>query len=362
MRVCHVIESAAAGSAGIMLTLAERGAMAGDEVTVIYSPLRASTEFMERAANAPIERLVPIKMRRPVCPHDLAAAMMLRRMLGPARFDVVHSHSSKAGALARLAGIGGDAAQVYSPHGFVTMSGVASPIYRPIERALSHLADAIVAVSEKERQHAVSLGIDAAKVHVVANGIPESLILTKPPRTNKGFTVGFVGRLCDQKNPLLALDAFALLHRMRPDSRLVMIGGGELEEVVARRVETLGLGASIELAGNSPALARYPTFDALLCSSSYEGMAVTFLEALANGVPIVSTDVGGVDELVLPGETGFIAANSADALANTLMTLASLGAAKRKLIGERCLAQARIFSAQAMFENSRAVYSRCLGR
>jgi glycosyltransferase involved in cell wall biosynthesis len=364
VRVCHVIESAAAGSAGIMLTLAERGVAAGQDVTVIYSPLRASEQFLERAGRLSGARFVSLEMRRSVGPHDIGAAAKLRAILRRERFDVVHSHSSKAGALARLAGIAGRSAQVYSPHGFVTMAGDASPVYRPIERVLGLFCDAIVAVSRKEKDHALTLGIADSKVVVVANGIQEELIADAAalPLASARFTVGFVGRFCDQKDPVLAIEAFGHLHEAFPQSRLVMIGGGEQEDEVRAKVAELGLGDSVELPGACAALPLYPQFDALLCSSRFEGMALTFLEALAHGVPIVSTDVGGVDELVDPGETGFVGERTATSLGGHLRTVAALDPAERLALREGALAKARAYSAQAMFDRTAALYGACLGR
>lgn len=346
------------GSAGVMLTLVDRGLAAGQDITVIYSPVRASSEFIARAGGTAGVRFIPLTMHRSLGLHDLFAWARLRAILRRERFDVVHSHSSKAGALARLAGIGGRSTQVYSPHGFFTMADGVPRAYGVIERFLALFADTIVAVSRKEMEHGLSLGIDDRRIVIVPNGIATDFAAgaSDPIPDRKHFTVGFVGRFCDQKDPVLALEAFRHLLDVRPDSRMIMIGDGELAEAVTARVDALGLGDSVDRPGACSALPFYPHMDVLLCSSRFEGMPLTFLEALNHGLPIVSTDVGGVDELIDPGKTGFVCAGSAEALGARLVALASYSPAERLLMRERSFAQGRQFSADAMFNRMAILY------
>src|SRR4029453_375770 len=107
MRVCHVLESAGGGTGQVVVDLVRAGIAAADEVTVIYAPDRAEASFVESLTRIEGVEVVELPMRRGIGAADVVAAWRLRRhlrRLGP--FDVVHGHSSKAGALVRLTGIG----------------------------------------------------------------------------------------------------------------------------------------------------------------------------------------------------------------------------------------------------------------
>jgi hypothetical protein len=116
-------------------------------------------------------------MRREVGAHDLMDAWRLYRCLrraGP--FHVIHGHSSKAGALARISGqFFPKAIIVYTPHAFVTMAPGVSCFYGAIEKILSLFCDAVIVVSDFEKEHALKcIGIDKRKVAVISNGVQTS--------------------------------------------------------------------------------------------------------------------------------------------------------------------------------------------
>jgi glycosyltransferase involved in cell wall biosynthesis len=341
-----------------MLALARAGIEAGQKVTIIYSPVRASSAFLQQLESMPQVRAVELPMRREVGAHDGPAALKLRallRALGP--FDAVHSHSSKAGALARLGRMGASARHVYSPHGFVTMAPGASRTYGRIERGLARLADAIVAVSVQEKAHGIGIGIPASKLIVIPNGVD---LAHAPPPKQPGtrLTLGFVGRLSEQKNPLLAVEAICRARDAGTDVSLTMIGDGELSAATKAAVEMHRLQDHVALLGLQRALDHFPSFDALLCTSRFEGMPLTFLEALGFGVPIISTRVGGTDELVLPGETGLLADDDPAALGAAIQAFAALPTAERGAMTARCRAHAGKFTSARMAADTFALYAR----
>lgn len=322
MRICHIIESGG-GSGQVVLDLAIYQADNGHEVTVIYSPARAWPQFVRALDKRPDIRVITMPMQRKVGLHDLMSSLQLRDILSRERpFDIVHSHSSKAGALARLTGLFFKAKQVYTPHGFITLVPTAGGHYKWIELFLSLLCHRIIAVSEKEKEHARSLGIAERRLSVVPNGTePKNALSFHEARDTltlpeTGRVIGFAGRFSYQKNPVLAVETFALLAADYPDVTLCMVGDGELMPEVRAAVERLGLQDRVLLTGMLDAAPLLVAFDLLLCTSVYEGMPIVFIEALAANVPIVSTDVGGTEEGIIPGITGFVAeAQTPEALA-----------------------------------------------
>jgi glycosyltransferase involved in cell wall biosynthesis len=368
MRVCHVLESAGGGSSQVVLDLARIGLARGDDVTVVYSPERAEPSFVSALLGIPRLRVLVTSMRRAVGLHDVIDALRLYQSLrqaGP--FDIVHGHSSKAGALARVVGLGFPfCAKVYTPHAFVTLDPSARSIYRLAEKALSWLCDVVIVVSDYEKRHAVEvIGIDPQKIVVVPNGISEH---ARPNRADvrrefglleDELALGFIGRLSPQKNPRRLIDAFAYACRERPDLRLAVVGEGPLRAELDELIRQRNLGDQVRCLGRMDGRRAIVAFDGLVCSSDYEGFPITFLEALAAGVPIVSTPVGGVLECVIQGETGFatndfMAAN----LARAMLQLADLSDEARRQIAERCRAHARQFGADIFASKMQAIYQR----
>jgi len=137
----------------------------------------------------------------------------------------------------------------------------------------------------------------------------------------------FTGRFQPQKAPLRMMEAFGLVHRQRPATKLLLIGEGNLKAEMIQKVTNLGLQESVVFLGSMPPrelAAFYQAADAFLLASDYEGMPISVLEALACGLPVASTPVGEVPSLVTPGVTGEIATGySADALASALEELLS---------------------------------------
>jgi glycosyltransferase involved in cell wall biosynthesis len=367
MRICHILETAGGGSGQVVIDLLKSGIAANDDLTVIYSPLRAERSFIAALEELRWSlRIYPLAMRRKVGLQDALAAWRLMRLIrrtGP--YDIIHSHSSKAGALARIAGILiPHARQVYTPHAFVTMAPDARSIYGAIERMLSWLCHAIICVSEQERRHALWLKIAPRRLHVVPNGIALEYPADRTQaRAAMGFdeqdkVVGFVGRLAPQKNPARLVEAFAMASQHHPRLKLAVVGDGVLRADTERLLAAKGLSDRARLICGAKGRDLMPGFDCLACSSDYEAFSIVFLEALAIGVPIVATPVGGVHEAIIPGKTGFIASDfSVHSLASAIAALTALDGPAHKVMSDAARTHAENFSTERMGQRTRAVYA-----
>jgi glycosyltransferase involved in cell wall biosynthesis len=362
VRICHINEPGAGGSFGVMVTLVEHAVAAGHEVHAIYSPDRADP-LMVGQLSASGARVHTSMMRRAVGPSDAADGWRLRRLLNSlGRLDVIHSHSSKAGALARTFGRQRGTAQIYSPHGFFTMTGEAPRYIGQVERLLSLVSDRIIAVSRFERDHAVSLGIAPEQVTVIPNGLRPSRPLSRTEAraqlglADDAFILGFVGRLEAQKDPLAAVAVMKEL--ARSNCELAIIGDGELRpqaEAAARDAS-----ARVRFFGARQAKPLFSAFDALLCTSRYEGMPVAFLESLNAGVPIISYPVGGTDELIEEGRTGMVVPPEPARAAEGIQLLLTQPAEARQAMREACLAKAAEHTDRTMGDATIALYRRVL--
>jgi glycosyltransferase involved in cell wall biosynthesis len=369
LRICHVLESCG-GSGQVVLALARHGLSRGDDVTLVYSPDRADPAFVTALSALPGLKTHSIPMQRKVGRRDIVDGWRLYRLLrriGP--FDIIHGHSSKAGALARIAGIFLPGATIYTPHGFYSMMPDTPAVYGMIERLLSYISTSIVAVSFGEFRHGVELGISSRKLALIPNGAtPRFTLSREEARRNLGIhdatiLFGFVGRMEPQKNPIRAIAAFAEIAAACPDVQLVMIGDGQLREKAMAERSRLNMEHRIDLLGHCDSKRVIPAFDCLICSSEFETLPISFLESLSAGVPIVTVPVGGVEEAVIDGVTGFAARyHTVEALADATGCYVACTREQRREMAENARRHAIVLSAEIMGEKYRALYQRYVVR
>jgi glycosyltransferase involved in cell wall biosynthesis len=240
----------------------------------------------------------------------LSDAVALRRIFGLlGRADVVHAHASKAGFLTRLAAAvrGRRQAVIFTPHAWSFWANDRrSRLWLALERRAAHWCRAIVAVADAERRAGLAAGVGApSQYHVIRNGIDAAPF--RRPRDAAPGRILLVGRLAPQKRPDVAVRALAELRRRRPEAELDLVAHGPLEAETRRLVGELGVADAVHLLGKRDdvpeLLAQAVCF---LLTSDYEGCPYTVLEAMAAGVPVVATRVGGLPELVADGETGLL--------------------------------------------------------
>jgi glycosyltransferase involved in cell wall biosynthesis len=324
-KVLIVAEATGGGSGRHVAELAEGLLRAGCRVHLIYSELRAEQTFRDAVAGLKGVHARQVPMRREPHWSDMAFLWQIRRYIQKAGgFDIVHAHSSKAGVLARLAAFGTGAAKIYTPHAMRTMDPTLHPgvreFYRAIEVGLARTScEAVIAVSEYERQHVIEQGVPAAKTHVVTNGIPpvrlngRAAIRAALGIAPEDVSIGFIGRLVPQKAPGRFVAAVADVARQQPRVRGILVGSGPLRDSVHEAARDAGIFERIVWVTDRHGPEVLPAFDMLLMPSLYEGMPYVLLEALAVGVPVIATDVGGVAEAIEDRVTGFIVPQQDDA-------------------------------------------------
>lgn len=256
--------------------------------------------------------LAVLDMPRRIDPvRDSAAAIELRRLVVSGAPDVLHLHSSKAGALGRVAMLGLDRqrpAVVYTPHAyaFMTQAGIFNRWgYWCAERVLQRWTDCVVAVSKSEGRAAAVLGADDSVI-VIPNGIDARP--SSPGRTNRSpgrLRVGWLGRMTWQKQPETAVRVSNILSDLGIDHQLLLAGEGPRGGQVLRAIRRARAEDRIRLLGHvHDTDAFYAEIDVLLMTSQSEGLPYAGLDAMANGIPIVGFDVPGVQDLVEHGVTG----------------------------------------------------------
>jgi len=375
MKLLELVESAATGVGRHVIDLTEGLLGRGDEVHLLYSDLRCDDVFLrnlQRIEDRDKLHVFRLPMRREPAWSDIAAVSKLRGYLranGP--FDLVHCHSTKAGLLGRLGLLGHSVKRLYTPHMLFTMDpsrhSFAKRAVGSLEIVLSKACDGIVVVSREEYAHAVGLGIDPKKLCLIRNGVPldraarPDLARAALRRSwglgNHDISIGFVGRLVPQKSPETMLRSFAALpDRIRATSRLAMVGDGPLARVSRRLAAELGIEARLDWLGERDATTLMDAFDILALTSDSEGHSLVVLEAMARGLPIVATAVGGIEETVRGGVNGFVApVRGVPEISAALETLAC-DPALRVRMGKASLEVVRDFSVDRMVDQTAALY------
>jgi glycosyltransferase involved in cell wall biosynthesis len=318
---------------------------------------------------------------------DIVAFWSLLSLIFREQPDILHTHTAKAGTLGRLAGWLLNLTRrrhrrcqlVHTFHGHVFsnyFSKVGSFIVRLIERTLARGTDAIVTISNRQRDDIVQRFriAPAAKVAVIPLGLEldDLLAMDRPLRewrteigwTEDEFVVGFVGRIVPVKDVPTLLHAFAALVASVPQARLLVVGDGECREQMESMTRSLGLSELVRFAGWQLDLKRvYGAMDVVALTSRNEGTPVALIEALAAGRPVVSTMVGGVPDVIQDGDTGLLVPpGDPDALAAALARMAREPALRGRLAAAGRRSVADRFGRQRLVQDIDALYQRLLAK
>jgi glycosyltransferase involved in cell wall biosynthesis len=306
MTLLHVL---AAGEVGGLervvraLATAQRRAGHHVAVAVLVEPSRAEHPFVRSLEGRDIE-IVAIQVAPRSYLAERAAIADLCRRLRP---DVVHTHGYRPDVVDSGVAQREEIATVTTVHGF-TGGDWKNRLYERLQRRAFRRFDAVVAVSQPLGEALVRDGVPRRLVHVIRNAwdgadtfIDRSAARRELKVPDDGFRIGWVGRVSPEKGPDVMLQALALLGDTAV--RLSMLGDGQERDCLQRRGEALGVAARMTWHGTvAEAASLFRAFDVFVLSSRTEGTPMALFEAMAAGVPVVATAVGGVPEVVSPAE------------------------------------------------------------
>jgi glycosyltransferase involved in cell wall biosynthesis len=308
MRVLRIIARLnVGGPARHVVWLTEALEKEGFETLLVTGTVPPGEDDMSAFAAAHgVTPLVIPSMSRELSPRDAVTIWKLWRLMRRFRPDVVHTHTAKAGAAGRLAGLLYRLTSrrrplfVHTFHGHVFhgyYSRFKTWIFLTIERFLARAnTGRIVVLSEQQRREIHErFGVGRAEQFVVVPLGMEIHEVVRAPRGEKPLVVGIVGRLAPIKNHDLFLRVAA---QLRDEARFVVYGDGAERPRLERLAAELGLGDRVVFAGTRDVAEIYPSIDILALTSRNEGTPLAILEAMAAGVPVVATAVGGVVDLL----------------------------------------------------------------
>ena len=273
-----------------------------------------------------------------------SAIVSITALIQARRIDVMHAHLSNAHVLACLASALTGVPVLATIHGR-TLPLTDLEIYRLYR---SHFS----VVCQNALLHALALGVAAADVDLIGNGVDaerfaadagEAWLQRRLQLSPDTPLVGFVGRLSPEKGPARFLQMAAQLHGSHPALHFVMVGAGPLRATLGAQVARMGLQEHVHFTGALDEMPRvYASLQLLVMTSESEGRPLALLEAMAAGLPVVASDVGGIAEIIVNGYSGvLVPPHDTDALAHAVQELlgdheraASLGRAARQRVLE----------------------------
>ncbi len=376
LRVARVISRLNVGGPAIHTILLTAGLdrAAFESRLYVGAPGPAEGDMLPLARARGVEPIAVPGLGRSIHPgRDVAALCHLVREFRAFRPHIVHTHAAKAGALGRIAArLARVPATVHTFHGHVLRGYFNPPVtaaFRAIERALARRTTRIVAISPGQRDELLALGIGRPeRMSVVPLGLELDGCLNAQARRGElrrhlrlppeAKLVGIVARLVPIKDHAAFFEAAARVARADPAARFVVAGDGPLRPRLEAAARGAGLADRAHFLGwweDLPAL--YADLDVVALTSRNEGTPVCLLEAMAAGVPVVATAVGGVPDVVRHGETGLLVpAGDPGALAAALASL--LGDPERRsalgLAGRRAAYPA--YDAKTLIARVEALY------
>jgi len=314
VNVLHLIESGGYFGAEVVIRqLALEQHRRGYAVTVaaLRPPQLAEPELLRRcAADGVSTREVRLRHRL-----DIAAVREFSAAAANSGLQIIHTHGYKATIFSALLPAHLRIVKVATLHGWTGINPTRRVWwYETIERALLGRMDVVACVHESMRSVVASRRRTGARVRVVPNGIPCEKIETdtreRPgERTNPVPVVGFVGRLALGKGVDVLIAAASQLRERGHRVKLVIVGDGPMRAALEDCAREYGIEDDVEFTGYlSHATERMRQFDVLALPSRSEGMPMVVLEALAIGIPVVASDVGGCREALDGGRLGVLIA------------------------------------------------------
>jgi glycosyltransferase involved in cell wall biosynthesis len=382
-RVAHIITRLIIGGAqeNTLLTVEDQHRLFGDDVTLISGPgLGPEGSLVERARAGGLAIHIVPELRRSIHPwRDWSSYRRLLTLLAEIRPEIVHTHSSKAGILGRAAAARLGIPAVHTIHGAAFhygQSALAHRAYIAAEKWAAPRCRRLISVCDAMTEHYVAAHIAPRDRFVTIYSGLEVEPFLNPPRPRdvvraelglspQHVVVTKVARLFHLKGHEFVIAAAAKVVRQNANVRFLFVGDGNLRSRFEDEIARAGLTDAFVFTGLVPP-SQVPELihasDIVVHTSLWEGLARVLPQALIAGKPVVSYDVDGAREVVLPGQTGYLLPpQSVDELAAALSELAG-DAALRERLGrtgrERFTEQ---FRHETMTRRIREVYADVLG-
>lgn len=283
--------------------------------------LICSLDYKMEKMESLVEHIEYLSMGRQISIiNDAKGIWAIRKFIKKYMPDVIYAHSSKAGALGRLADVGFKNIVLYNPHGWAfnmnDISAIKKKVYALIEKVLSYKTDMIIAISAWEKESAAKYKICCSdKIHIIPSGVDVCLYDEKQGRYDlnrsklnisvDAYVIGMVGRISYGKGPDLFVKAAALIKNKIPNAFFVIVGEGEERSSIENLLSEMGLKEDFLITGwVSNPMEYIQLFDQAMLLTRWEGFGLVLTEYMLAEKPIITTRVGAVPDLMQHGKNG----------------------------------------------------------
>lgn len=282
--------------------------------------LVCSQDFHEEDYRGLVDSFEQVEMTRAIGGNDLKAIREVRELIKKYNPDIVYAHSSKAGAIARVADIGLKNYCVYNPHGWafnMRCSAKKKSMYTAIEKLAAPFCNKIICISDAEKQSALDKKICREdKLQVIFNGVDiesyENGVHGAVKRRalnipEDAFVVGMVGRMSLQKAPDVFIKMAKLVKNKIPNAHFIIVGSGDQEAEIRKYAEDNGFIDCLHITGwvDDP-MSYVELFDIACLLSRWEGFGLVLPEYMMAGKPIVASRVDAIPNIIRDGENGLL--------------------------------------------------------
>lgn len=282
--------------------------------------LVCSQDFNEEDYKGLVDYFEQVEMTRAIGSNDLKAIKSVRTLIKKYNPDIVYAHSSKAGAIARVADIGFKNHCVYNPHGWafnMRCSAKKRAVYTAIEKIAAPFCDKIICISDAEKQSAIDKKIcKENKLQVIFNGVDiegyengQHGVIKKRDLNipEEAFVVGMVGRMSPQKAPDIFIKMAKQVKDKVPNAHFIIVGNGEQETEIREYAEDNDFSESLHITEwvDNP-MSYVEIFDVACLLSRWEGFGLALPEYMMAGKPIVASRVDAIPNVIRNGENGLL--------------------------------------------------------
>ena len=282
--------------------------------------LVCSQDFHEEDYRGLVDSFEQVEMTRAIGGNDLKAIKEVRRLIKEYTPDIVYAHSSKAGAIVRIANIGLKNHCVYNPHGWafnMRCSAKKKAMYIVIERIAAPFCDKIICISAAEKQsaldkkicteHKLQVIFNGVDIETYENGVHGGVGRKELNIPEDAFVVGMVGRMSPQKAPDVFVKMAKKVKDEVPNAHFIIVGNGNQEPEIRKYAENNGFIDSLHITGwvDNP-LSYVELFDVACLLSRWEGFGLALPEYMMVSKPIVASRVDAIPNIIRDGKNGLL--------------------------------------------------------
>lgn len=319
LKIVHIAQSAGGVENYIYMLLSNLKKEEYDNILIVSEEYKKDEERFKNL----VSKIYYVPMQRNIKFKSIFLSVKkVKKILKELNPDIVYMHSSMAGGVGRIATLfNKKAKKIYNAHGWYFNAEIGNKkrkIYEILERILAHYTDMIVNISQSEYDSAIQRKIaPKEKMCIINNGIDfKKFEFCEKYRTEtrKGMNIkddeiviGVVGRISEQKDPIITIKAFNEVHKKYSKTKLMYIGSGDLEEDVKKIAIENNIDKDIIITGWVENTEKYiSALDIALLPSKWEGFGLAIIEYMACKKPIVATKVGGIKNIICDKTKGLL--------------------------------------------------------